>query len=268
MSDAGGRSAIAEEAQDGRVTRFYLDQQMIIYHAFAGPVREAVAALSATGATFPFSPAHVEEIAKAHAVGGGPPLAEQMDNVADISRGIAIMPAVAGPAVVRSEDPWACLSRVQDDGGRDRTEWAIVWERARMLSYVSEEDRADFEKTRDKVRQCRWQEVFSEPIILEHVGYMARCLGFRMRLETFQERERTLATLFDVLNGFGFRAELNAKRVKNRVHDVSHAIYASYADVFVTRDRDLREQSKAVFQLCGIKVEILDYDEFIARADV
>ena len=143
---------------------------------------------------------------------------------------------------------------------------AIAWERGRILSYVPEAELAEFEKTRNKVRQCQWHEVFSEPIVFEHIDYMARFLGFRMRLETFQERERTLATLFDVLNGFGFRAELNAKRVENRVHDVSHAIYASYADVFVTRDRDLREQSKAVFQFCGIKVAILDYDEFIARA--
>lgn len=71
-----------------------------------------------------------------------------------------------------------------------------------------------------------------------------------------------MSTLFDVLNVFGFAKVHVDHRVGNRVHDVSHAIYASYADVFVTNDMKLNRSCKAVYGLCRIDVEVLDRKQF------
>lgn len=69
-----------------------------------------------------------------------------------------------------------------------------------------------------------------------------------------------------VLNAFGLKAELADKHIENRVHDVSHAIYASYAAVFVTDDRKLLDSSMAVYERCGFGVEILNREQFLASA--
>jgi len=245
---------------------FYIDQNIVIDHATDERIVNAVTALRSGGALFPFSPAHLEEVSKAHALRRGAPIADQIRNLTDISRGLAIMPVEGGPAEFRREDVLAGLTRVWDGDGRALTEWAVSWERARIAGYVAPGAEKAAEATREKVRKCHWTKVFSEPHVLEHVDHLAREHGFRLRTSTFQDRERTLSTLFDVLNAFGFKAEHAAKHIENRVHDVSHAIYASYADVFVTNDDKLRDTTKAVYQRCGFEVEILDREQFLAHA--
>lgn len=245
------------------MTVIYIDRQILISHESDQQIINSIAALRAKGATFPYSPAHIEEIAKAHFVGGGPPLERQIAALQELSGGQALMPHAEGPAELRHEDILACLKRVMEYGGRELTNLAVDHERGRIQSYAGPEAKVIAPAIRRKVQKRRYDEVFTEPVIRDHMECMARSVGFRIRKSTFVEREATLAVLFDALNMFGFRPDHSDKRVENRVHDVSHAIYASYADIFVTDDDKLRDSTKAVYMLCGFDVKILDRDEFL-----
>lgn len=47
------------------------------------------------------------------------------------------------------------------------------------------------------------------------------------------------------------------------LHDTSHAIYAAYADVFVTNDGNFARKVKAVYQWLGVETKVLTRKEFL-----
>lgn len=244
------------------MTVVYLDRQIVIDHLVRSEIIAAVESWRSRGAVFPYSPAHIEEIAKAHRVGRGAPMQEQISHVEELSGGLALMPAVDGPAELRQEDIRDCLARVMDDGGSELTQVAVDWERRRIGSYTDSDSDKFMSKTRRAVQKLGHDRVFSEPHVLQHLGRLAGESGFQIRTATFLERQDTMSTLFDVLNVFGFAPEHADRHIENRVHDVSHAIYASYADVFVTNDKKLNRSSKAVYGHCRIDVKVLDRHQF------
>lgn len=247
--------------------RVYLDRQIVIDH-FNGNanITEAVAKFHESGSVFPYSPAHIEEIAGAHHTGSGAPVSEQLAHLSRLSGNWALMPTDGASAAFRIEDINACFARVYDNGGKEETDFAIEVERSGIAQYTTPEANAELTRLRERLEAKNASEIFQSPEVFHLLEQLAREKNFRIKVATFGEREATIAVLFDVLNRVGFRKEHNDKRIGNRVHDVSHAIYASYTDVFVTNDRKLRHSVEAIFPFCNINVEILSMDQFVQRA--
>jgi hypothetical protein len=240
----------------------YLDTQIVIDHLDGLDAVETVAELRKRGLIFVYSPAHVEEIAKAHHAHQRGNLDVRVSHLAELTGEVAILPHETGPAVMRKEAIAKCLGRVQDGGGREMTEFAVAFERRRITSNKASFYKTLPDKNKKAINNCLPSEIFSNMDICKYLEFMARTHNFRIRKDNFPGRQDTFETLFDTLNIFGYRAEHNSNRVENRVHDVSHAIYASYADIFVTDDRKLSDSSKAVFHLLDIDVEVMDRAEF------
>lgn len=78
----------------------------------------------------------------------------------------------------------------------------------------------------------------------------------------FTELQHSIAVLFNVLEIVGFRPEA-AKKARSRMHDVSHAVYASQCDFFIVEDNKFREKCKAVYHFLKINTKVLSYNEFI-----
>jgi len=108
------------------------------------------------------------------------------------------------------------------------------------------------------------REIFSDRYVFSFLEHCAVKRNFRVRTDTFHGREATIDFLLKVLNIFGFRKEHGQKRVENRIHDVSHAVYGSYADIFVSNDRKLRHSVMAVYSFISIQTHILNREEFLA----
>lgn len=240
----------------------YLDTQIVIDHFDRLDVVETVAGLRQRGFVFLYSPAHVEEMAKAQHVHQRGNLDVRLADLAELTGELAILPHETGPAVICKDAISKCLERVQDDGGREMTEFAVRLERDRMaINKARVYDRLP-DKSKKAINNCLPNDIFCNNDVMCYLDHLAMHNNFRILKENFSEREATFAVLFDVLNIFGYRAEHNPIRVENRVHDVSHAIYASYADIFVTDDRKLASSSKAVFHLLDIEVEVMNRSEF------
>ncbi|MFB2518352.1 hypothetical protein [Lysinibacillus sp. OTC-L20] len=80
--------------------------------------------------------------------------------------------------------------------------------------------------------------------------------------KNFTELQHSIAVLFNVLEIVGFRPEA-AKKARSRMHDVSHAVYASQCDFFIVEDNKFREKCKAVYHFLKINTKVLSYNEFI-----
>jgi len=245
----------------------YLDQQIVIESFEGGEIAAAVEAGKRKGFVFPYSPAHVEEIAAAHHRHNRADALPQIPALERLSDGWAIMARWPGPARLCREDIRACLSRVQDDGGRLLTEYAVRQEKARVLGF--------YENVSDTCRDEIWEElqvttprdVFSSSHIYAFIDNLARNENFRIRLDSFKEREATFDCLYNVLNAFGFQKVHSEHRIEGRMHDVSHAIYAYYADMFVTNDGKLRKSSDAIYAYTGVKTQIVDRRGFLELSD-
>ena len=68
---------------------------------------------------------------------------------------------------------------------------------------------------------------------------------------------------FDFLEyELGYKKEKRNK-TRSRMHDITHSIYASYTDIFVTNDQKLSEKAKIVYAIFDIKTKILVCNEFL-----
>jgi len=244
----------------------YLDQQIVIESFDGGEIAAAIEHGKSKGIIFPYSPAHIEEIAKAHHHHKREDALLQIPKLEELSGGWAIMARRRGPAQLCQEDIDACLARVQDDGGRLLTVEAVASETERVAAYFENVSDADRNKVWRSVEGCTSREIFSNPHIHKYIAILAREQHFRIRVETFKKREASFEHLFNILNAFGFQKEHAHKRIEHRVHDVSHAIYGSYADLFVTNDGSLRKSSEAIYSLTGMKSKIVDRKGFLELA--
>lgn len=244
----------------------YMDRQLVI-EAYEGvaEINGAIQRCEGMGFIFPYSPAHIEEISGASCLGKIADLDLQVGHLKHLSKGVAFMPHQTKHAELRSEDINGCLSRVQANGGRAETERAVRIEQDNLekMKRRFNADEKFWKKMHKKCEHLSQDEIFSEWSVISFLEDCAITQGFRIRANTFHEREVTIDILFKVLNIFGFRKEHSPKRVENRLHDVSHAIYASYADIFVSNDRKLRHSATAIFSLIGIKTCVLDRGEFL-----
>jgi|LADL02.1.fsa_nt_gi hypothetical protein len=184
-----------------------------------------------------------------------------------ISGGWAIMARRLGPAELIEENIYDCLARVQDDDGRLLTEIAVMIEKSRVAGYHENVSDREKNKVWASVQRCTSQNVFSNPYICEYIEKVERENKFRIRIETHQHREKTFENLFTILNAFGFQKVDVDHRIEGRIHDVSHAIYGSYADVFATNDKKLRKSSEAIYAYTGIETRIVDLKGFLDLAE-
>lgn len=82
---------------------------------------------------------------------------------------------------------------------------------------------------------------------------------------THSQIEESVNILMDTLESVGYKQEKknSTGRLISRMHDITHAIYASATTSFVTSDIRLRERTKAVYHYLNIKTEVIDSTDFI-----
>lgn len=74
--------------------------------------------------------------------------------------------------------------------------------------------------------------------------------------------ELTIEFLHFILTENGYCKEKNEHAAISGVHDISHSIYATYCDVFVTKDLRLKQRSEAIYKFLNINTKILTLDDF------
>lgn len=70
------------------------------------------------------------------------------------------------------------------------------------------------------------------------------------------EIELAFETLFELLNDNGYCKEKEEDKAISSIHDVSHAIYGLYCDIFITCDRNFYNKLRAIYYYLGIEIEV------------
>jgi hypothetical protein len=70
------------------------------------------------------------------------------------------------------------------------------------------------------------------------------------------EIELAFETLFELLNANGYCKEKEEDKAISSIHDVSHAIYGLYCDIFITCDYNFYKKLRAVYYYLGIEREV------------
>lgn len=77
-----------------------------------------------------------------------------------------------------------------------------------------------------------------------------------------RDRHNVVNILLKVLERAGYYADPFDK-LRSHLHDVSHAIYAAAADVFVTGDERYAKRVRAVYHFLGLKTRVVLTGDFI-----
>lgn len=69
--------------------------------------------------------------------------------------------------------------------------------------------------------------------------------------------EYTIEMLFNLLNYIGYNYEKEQRKAISGTHDISHAIYATKADILLTMDYRFAQKCKAVYSFLGAKTTVI-----------
>lgn len=78
----------------------------------------------------------------------------------------------------------------------------------------------------------------------------------------FAITEMLVEFLNNVLCKCGYNKDKNQRTTLSGIHDVSHMIYATYCEYFVTNDERLRKRANAIYYYLGKNVKVMNLEQF------
>lgn len=261
--------------------KIYLDYNLFVYlHEGGRPDLHAKVRALSDQHTFPYSPAHMEEIATALANPSSIEPIDQLvaafqklDSVSRISGNVELFPAESGPMVLKNERPHECFRRVLRYYDRNP-----ILEENEELRLASFKDGDPHGKLANKMSN-RPDDLLLDSDLerdLQIKLYFDCDLPFRCKAHGvkgftwpeisghFTVLERTIEVTMNFLEQVRYRPE-PVRKSRSRMHDVTHCIYASGCEQFVTNDKRLYDKAKAVYRYFGVPTRVLTLEEFIAH---
>lgn len=234
----------------------------------------------------PYSPAHMEDLASS--IGWRDfeeaeikpflKLCEsRLQNVIDISNMLEIFPGEGNhPTRLIEEHPGKCLIRVLNHFDRNR----YLDVRERMM--LDQMKAADTNGERSSIVSnlppeflsipeyaVQLQEKFEASYDLMNNKRQAGLVD--LKWPSISQSHAVLEHVFEILMNhleeIRFRPE-NVKKSRSRMHDVTHAIYATKADFFVTGDERFFHKVKVAYSFLGVPTKILSLDDLIEKGGV
>lgn len=229
----------------------------------------------------PYSPAHMEDLASSLAWQDfeedeiKPILKlceDRLQNVIDISKMIEVFPGKGHkPTRIIEEHPGACLVRVLKYFDRNR---ALDVRERTMLEQIKATDT----KGERSIKNSNLPEDFlstTEYAAEIQKKFKASCELMNNKQEagmedlkwpSISQSHTVLEHVFEILMNYleevRFRPE-DVKKSRSRMHDISHAIYATKADVFISGDKRFCHKLRVAYHYLNVPTKVLSLDDFI-----
>lgn len=117
------------------------------------------------------------------------------------------------------------------------------------------------------------EEIFSDKHLIKYAEYFFSKFNLdyhnipspEVIKKSHHKKEKYISRIMDMLETGGYYQEdkNHQASIIGRMHDVTHSIYASQADYFVTNDSRLRRKTVATYKKLGISTEVLDIPSFL-----
>lgn len=228
----------------------------------------------------PYSPAHLEDLASAmmwrehnkeEAKDASRICAERTFNISSITDNLEIFPAKdAKPTRLVREHPTECMMRVLKCFDRNRE---LEVREKHLLESMKANDE-DGGKSLTFSNQpidflskpefhTELQKRFSSSRVLTQNARKAGLVDFYWEniCKSHEVLEHVLEILMNYLEELRFRPE-PLENSRSRMHDVSHIIYATKSDIFVTRDKRFLHKARVAYNYLKIPTKTMHFKDF------
>lgn len=258
----------------------YLDQNVLSEYLAgdSAELTDAILKLKRKN-NFVYSPAHMEELAVPFMRNNSEEVKErvlkEIVGISELTGNKEVFPGSINPMHIISEDPSVCFNRVID-----------FYHLNPMLERQENEQLKQYKKTDIDGKKAQKISTLDSSILLQeehssvlnikfHLDLLAAMSARKVGLRDFKYPEilkshtafeRCIEITFCYLESIRYRPE-SIKKSRSRMHDVSHAIYASIADIIVTDDKKFSKKIKAVYKYWGIKTEVYSTSCLISKVE-
>lgn len=247
--------------------KLYLDHNIISYlrkHEYP-KLNEKIHLLKQNNQII-YSPAHIEEIAvsKMRENSDDETINKELNFLSEISNNNELLPTTREKLELVKEQPVVCFERVVSDYYRlnddaEEIEHNVIidankngLEEPREMNNIKPEDIFQNINYKQKIVQS----LIDEKIIQKNDYSEVLNWKFKDFRNRFYILEAYINLAANVLEWIGYYREKEAKS-RSRMHDVSHIIYSSHCNTFITADKNLYMKTKAVFSLLEIKTKVI-----------
>ena len=243
---------------------------------------------------FPYSPAHMEEVAVIlktekdfHKAKGY--IEKHLSYISTLSDNWEYLPSVDNGIILKNEEPNTCFERVIDFYGltefaEDNEKFLQCFRDEKSFSeYLGNNwDNWDtdelplFDNIQKKHHIDKKQINNIPPELLFQNANIRSALDAKIVMHGYSfnslpkysdikkkhgEIELLISLLYNFLETIGYRTEKRGKS-RSRMHDVTHGIYATSADLFVIGDKRYRKKTMAIYSLLEIPTKVISTDTF------
>ncbi len=265
--------------------KIYLDYNLFVYlYDGSKPDLSAKVDELSDRHSFPYSPAHMEEIAtglikptKINPIDRLIQAYQKIESISRISRNLELICRTEyGPMVSIEEPPLECFRRVVRYYDRNpiverREEHMLASFKATdpdgsLANRVSNHDE-DFLQATPEGYGGRLESILN---LDNYLGIKCKAVGIKdvtnwsSFRHSFHVTERAIEIAMNYLEEIRYRPEA-VRKSRSRMHDVSHCIYASDCQQFITFDDRLRDKVTVVYRYFNIPTQVLTLEEFLAN---
>lgn len=86
---------------------------------------------------------------------------------------------------------------------------------------------------------------------------------FKDNEPNFELLQCVMEYLHNLLNKCGFHRDKELRKTKSGIHDVSHSIYGTYCNYFITLDYGFNKRLDAIYNFLGIETKVLSMNDFV-----
>lgn len=238
-----------------------------------------------------YSPAHIEEVYKVLANNKSHyknHMENLLQNISRITNNYELLPSSDG-IKIKKEDPQECLKRVRSIDTRERVEHNSISkfnkDKKHYQRMISEDKHNQYISTlsykeiwnQKEIQQCINDlnenmdcliDMYNRDIIVQilkicnikkelPLDFSFKKNNYDRLKKSHTELEYTIEILFRILNNYGYYAEKTEKTAISSTHDITHAIYATKADYFISTDERFYRKCEAVYHYIGAYTKIL-----------
>lgn len=276
ITTIGGYVLVVEIRMNSK--KIYLDQNVMSEYLSGGNTVLIDTVLKLKNSNqFLYSPAHMEELAVPFMKESNKEMKqrvlEEIDCISELTDNNEVFPGTTNPMCIKVENPLVCFNRVVDFYPLNSI--LEQQENEQLEQYKSTDPTGKTaQKMSNQNSSILLQEQHSSALNLRFhldilAGMSAKQVGLRdfkypEILKSHATFERCIEITFCYLESIRYRPEA-VKKSRSRMHDVSHAIYGSIADILVTDDDRFSKKLQAVYKYWGIETEILSTDDFVYK---
>lgn len=219
--------------------------------------------------SFFYGPPYLEEVANIKLTNKQEEIDRYIVGMNKLFEGNVFLPVSNGDIIAYKKDANEVYNNVISD--LEATKFAESMEYQQMSAFKKMQKEFSFNSA--VMSNETPNQIFYHPKVQSYLDYINMhaidFLIFRLPIENayfylsnHRKTERLISALFNVLESIGYKGE-KIKKTVSRLHDVSHAIYATKADIFVTCDARFAAKCQAVYEYAGVPTRVMSYEEFL-----